>query len=95
VVAELDEREADLLTPLADALAARGATAALAVVREGQGRARADLGGGRRRAAGARRRRCPTSRAAAAAGPSARRAPDPATDGIAAALAAAHDALAS
>jgi alanyl-tRNA synthetase len=93
VVAELEGREADLLTPLADALAARGATAALAAVREGRAELVLTSGAG------------VDVRPALAAGlshlagrgggrPERAQGAGPATDGIAAALAAAHDALA-
>jgi alanyl-tRNA synthetase len=46
VVAELEPGDADLLAPLADALAARGATAVLAVVREGKAEVVAASGAG-------------------------------------------------
>lgn len=93
VVAELDADEADLLTPLADALAERGATAALAAVREGRAELVIASGAG-----------VDVRPALAAAlphlsgrgGGRAERAQGagPATDGVADALAAAHDELA-
>lgn len=46
VVAELEAQDADLLAPLADALAARGATAVLAVVRDGKAEVVAASGAG-------------------------------------------------
>jgi len=92
VVAELEPRDADLLTPLADALAARGATAVLGVV---QG-ARAELvlasGAGvdvRPALAAA----LPHLSGRGGGRPERAQGSGPATDGIPDALAAAHDAL--
>ncbi|MFU8889971.1 MAG: DHHA1 domain-containing protein [Trueperaceae bacterium] len=93
LVAELDEREAELLAPLADALAGRGATAALAVARGGKAEIVLASGSG------------VDVRPALAAAlvhlsgrgggrPERAQGAGPATDGVAAALAAAHDVLA-
>jgi alanyl-tRNA synthetase len=93
LVAELDEREAELLTPLADALAARGATVALAVVRGGKAEILLASGSGvdvRPALAAA----LPHLSGRGGGRPERAQGAGPATDGIAAALAAAHDALA-
>jgi alanyl-tRNA synthetase len=92
VVAELDAREADLLTPLADALAARCTTAALAAVRDGRAELVLTSGAGvdvRPALAAA----LPHLAGRGGGRPERAQGAGPATDGIAAALAAAHDAL--
>lgn len=92
VVAELDGREAELLTPLADALAARGATALLATVREGRAELVLTSGAGvdvRPALAAA----LPHLAGRGGGRPERAQGAGPATDGIAAALVAAHDAL--
>jgi alanyl-tRNA synthetase len=94
VVAELDVREADLLTPLADAVADRGATAALAVVREGRAELVLTSGAGidvRPALAAA----LPHLAGRGGGRPERAQGAGPDTDGVAAALAAAHDALAT
>ena len=93
LVAELDEHEAELLTPLADALAARGATAALAVARGGKAELVLVSGAGvdvRPALAAA----LPHLSGRGGGRPERAQGAGPATDGIEAALAAAHDALA-
>lgn len=93
VVAELDGADADLLTPLADALAARGATAALAVVREGKAELVIASGAGvdvRPALAAA----LPHLSGRGGGRPERAQGAGPATDGVADALAAAHDVLA-
>jgi hypothetical protein len=89
VVAELDAREADLLTPLADALAARGATAAWRRC------ARVGPSWSLTSGAGVDVRPALAGRAAVVAGAAAanraRAGRGRGVDGIAAALAAAHD----
>jgi len=92
LVAELDEREADLLVPLADALAARGATAALAVVHAGRAELVLTSGAGidvRPALAAA----LPHLSGRGGGRPERAQGAGPATDGVADALAAAHDAL--
>ncbi len=93
LVAELDAREAELLAPLADALAARGATAALAVVREGKAEIVLASGAGIdvRPALSAA---LPHLSGRGGGRPERAQGAGPATDGIGAALKAAHDALA-
>jgi alanyl-tRNA synthetase len=92
VVAELDGRDAELLTPLADALAARGATALLATVREGRAELVLTSGAGvdvRPALAAA----LPHLAGRGGGRPERAQGAGPATDGVAAALVAAHDAL--
>jgi len=92
VVAELEGREADLLAPLADALAARGATAALGVLQGGRAELIVASGAGvdvRPALAAA----LPHLAGRGGGRPERAQGAGPATDGLAAALAAAHDAL--
>ena len=94
LIAELDEREAELLTPLADALAARGATAALAVVHEGKAEI-VLVSGSDVDVRPALAAALPHLSGRGGGRPERAQGAGPATDGIGAALAAAHDALAS
>lgn len=93
LIAELDEREAELLTPLADALAARGATAALAVVHEGKAEI-VLVSGSDVDVRPALAAALPHLSGRGGGRPERAQGAGPATDGIGAALAAAHDALA-
>jgi len=91
VVAELDEGDAELLTPMAEALAARGATVALAAVREGKAELVLASGAGvdvRPALAAA----LPHLSGRGGGRPERAQGAGPATDGIAAALTAVHDA---